>query len=373
MYDAVMAVGVGACAAQRNGKKIAGAEFVDSIRNASFTGATGEVAFGSGNRPGARMPSTLSWAALNIRATENPSIDRLTGVQYIPTGLLFPGPNRTWQKTDYEFVYRNGATTAPLLRNVPEQNHLPTSLRVFGLTLMGLSMLTSMLCAMWIYKYRKHRVILASQPFFLYLICLGTFIQASAIATISFDEGAGWSARQLDGACQATPWLLVLGFVVIYGSLWTKMSRVNSILQFQRRQLQISRTLRPMIVFVILAVGVLIVWTITDPLVWSRTPVDESSGESIGVCDCDHFAAFMGPLVFLAVIPAGMTALFAWKTRDVDDSYTESFWILILILVQIEAMMVAAPIIVILRDLSTEGYVVLRCNRFAFVCKDSLL
>lgn len=365
IYDAVMSVGIGACSAQRHGKKIAGLEFVDSIRNASFTGATGKVVFGSGSdagfdRLGARLASTVSWVALNIRASKV--------VEFVPTGVLFPGPNRTWEKTEFEFVYRNGSTSAPLPRDIPEQNHIPSYLRVIGMTLMGLSMVTTLLCAMWIYKYRKHRVILASQPFFLYLICLGTFIQSSAIVSISFDEGAGWTTRQLDGACQATPWLLVLGFVIIYGSLWTKMSRVNSILQFQRRQLQIGRVVRPMIVFVILAVVVLIVWTVTDPLVWSRTFVDdESAGESIGVCDCDNFAAFMTPLTVLCAIPAGMTALFAWKTRDVDDSYTESFWTLILILVQLEVMIIAAPIIVILRDLSTEGYVCrTEKNRFGF-------
>jgi hypothetical protein len=45
----------------------------------------------------------------------------------------------------------------------------------------------------------------------------------------------------------------------------------------------------------------------------------------------------------------------AWKTKDVDDAYTESWWIFVLFCVQLEIVVVAAPLITILRGVSTNG------------------
>jgi len=355
MYDAVMSVGIGACIAEKNGTEIAGVNLVDSIRSIDFMGATGRVAFGNddndADRLGTRLASTVSWAALNIRYIGGEA-------NFAATGVLSPALGDNVWHTDGldDFVFRDGTTTGPLLRSTPDQNYLPASLRAFGLALMGISILASVLTSLWVYKKRKHRVLRASQPLFLHLICFGTLLQGASILTISFDESTGWSSKGLDMACMATPWLLVLGFIIVYGSLWTKMNRVNNILQFtRRRKMKVRYLLAPMVGFVILAVMVLTVWTAVDPLVWTRTEIDSVTGESIGICNCDHYAAFMAPLVVVAVIPAFLTAFLAWKTRDVDESYTESWYIFVLILLQLEVMIIAAPIIVILRDLTTTG------------------
>lgn len=45
----------------------------------------------------------------------------------------------------------------------------------------------------------------------------------------------------------------------------------------------------------------------------------------------------------------------AYKTKDVDDSYSESKWIFALILVQLEVVIVSVPLVVILREISTNG------------------
>ena len=37
-----------------------------------------------------------------------------------------------------------------------------------------------------------------AQPFFLKMLCYGSVLTSSAIFTLSWDEDAGWSDRQLD-------------------------------------------------------------------------------------------------------------------------------------------------------------------------------
>ena len=69
---------------------------------------------------------------------------------------------------------------------------------------------------------------------------------------------------------------------------------------------------------------------------WERREVDSNTGESIGRCESEHPIAYVLPLVFILLLPTCLTAWFAYKTKDVDEAYTESWWIFVMVLVQIE-------------------------------------
>jgi hypothetical protein len=45
----------------------------------------------------------------------------------------------------------------------------------------------------------------------------------------------------------------------------------------------------------------------------------------------------------------------AWKTKDVDDAFSESRWIFIMILVQLEVLLFALPLIPLLHDVATDA------------------
>ena len=72
MYDAVMSVGLGACAAQAAlpGAAVTGEAHATGIRSLKFSGASGQVKFGDIHgdlqRNGTRMSSTITWGAYNI-------------------------------------------------------------------------------------------------------------------------------------------------------------------------------------------------------------------------------------------------------------------------------------------------------------------
>jgi hypothetical protein len=55
------------------------------------------------------------------------------------------------------------------------------------------------------------------------------------------------------------------------------------------------------------------------------------------------------------LLPSILTAVMAWKTKDIDGSYSESYWIFIMNLVQLEITLVAVPMIIVLRDVSTDA------------------
>lgn len=353
MYDAVMSIGIGACLAKReqNGT-ISGSEHVEGIRSAKFGGATGPVQFGieggGSDAVGARNSSTISWVAVNFLPADKGEILNVSDI------LLNVITNEWWPATN--FVYSDGRTVPPdLLRDQPEQNYLSRGLKILGLTLMSLSIFLAIVSAIWVCACRKHRVLKASQPYFLYLVCFGAVVQSSAVLTISFDESYSKSQDQLSKACMATPWLLALGHTIIYGSLFTKMWRVHEVLQFRRHRTKMRKLLMPMVVLLLLDLLVLSLWTALDPLVWNREEIDSETGESIGECVSEHTIVKWVVLVLLMLIPMGMTEYFAWKTKDVDEAFTESKWVFFMTLWQIEVLCIGVPILILLQDVSTDG------------------
>jgi len=94
----------------------------------------------------------------------------------------------------------------------------------------------------------------------------------------------------------------------------------------------------PSALLALAAVILLSIMTAVAPLVWKRTEIDDSpTGESIASCTSDEFGSFIWTLGLIMFILTALTGLMAWKTHDVDTSYSDSFWVMVLMVVQIES------------------------------------
>jgi hypothetical protein len=356
IYDAVIATGMGACQAfaASNGSEIDVEPFVKGIRSATFTGATGYVQFGCDNDDcnfqSARSPVTTMWGVLNLLPPVSPPPKE--PIQAIATELIVDNQFVFLNKT----YYADGRTVPPdLLRDPPEQNYLSTPARGVGFAVMALALLTSAVTILWVFSHREHRVVKAAQPYFLYVICLGSGVSVSAVLPLSFDEGKGWSAQQLGSACMAVPWLFCSGYLITYGALFSKLWRINRVLQLRRQAIMIKQVVWPSLVLFIIALLILGLWTGLDPMQWVREETNKVTGESIGQCQSDVLVAFVIPLIFVMLIPTLLTAYMAWRTKDVDEEFSETRWIFIMVLVQCEVILFAVPMIALLRDVSTDG------------------
>lgn len=383
MYDAVMAMGIGACLARRQQKKdststatdvniniTTGQQHLTGIQQVEFTGAEGLLKFWSTSDPtarGSRQPGTIQWGVWNIPPVERwntTSRDEEVpddAADWVTPTALYTIQDGAW-KSIATNIYRDGRTVPPdLLRDLPDQNYLPKSIRIAGLTMMGIGICLSISMALWVFVKKNTRVIQASQPFFLYLICLGCAIECASVWIISFDENSGWTETRLDRACATAPWFYIVGHILIYGSLSTKLWRVHQVLQFTRREIKIQQVMWPMALLLAASLSILLIWTLVDPLHWNREETDSITGESFGSCQSDSTKTF-APVEFLLVIPPTLlTAWMAWKTKDVDQMYAESWWIFIMVVVQLEIAMIAIPVTIILHDVSTEGSYLLIC------------
>ena len=122
------------------------------------------------------------------------------------------------------FVYADTTTSPPsLLRDPANQNYLSEDVRAAGLTLMSTALIAAIVSALWVVYYRHDAIVLASQPPFLYLFCIGCALTASAIIPSSFDESYGWNESQLSNACLSIPWLVIMGHIFCYNALFTKV------------------------------------------------------------------------------------------------------------------------------------------------------
>lgn len=354
MYDAVMSIGVGACSMESTTTENAslGLNLLQGIRQSEFTGASGKVRFkGSGPMPGGRDGSSALFGALNI--VPGSTMKDSNGVTRFSD--IFQPELGTWIQTD-NFTFAGGSMVPPeLLRDPPQQNYLPNSLRIVGFTLMGIVVASAIATSIWVFLKRDHQVLRAAQPSFLYGLCFGSIVFASAIVPLSFDESYGWTEQQLSAGCISIPWLVGFGHIITYSALFAKLWRVNKVLQFKKRKIEVRHVVWPAAILVLAAFVDLGLWTGLDPPEWVRVEIDPTTGESIGFCDSAYLLAFAAPLAILMLIPTVLTGVMAWKTKDVDEAYTETWWIFALILVQVELAVVGAPVVAILRTVSTSG------------------
>lgn len=126
----------------------------------------------------------------------------------------------------HPFLFRDGTTTSPKpLRDPANQNFLSFSLRYIGLSMMGLALLGCFLFGIWVFVNRKHRIVVASQPHFLYVLILGAAMTSLSIFGISTDENWGFTTEELGRHCMSIVWLASIGHMLTYGALFTKVGK----------------------------------------------------------------------------------------------------------------------------------------------------
>jgi 7 transmembrane sweet-taste receptor of 3 GCPR/Receptor family ligand binding region len=228
----------------RKGLPITNPHVLGIIRS-SFTGASRRVAFGEkGEIFKDRVAGDVSFGAYNIQP-----IDQADGTRRYEVVMVAQTTSIGWENVSGRaFVYRDGTSVLKGPgRVIQEQNYLPSSVNIFGLTLMSMAWVVSLglLLAVWI--WREKPLVKAGQPIFLAIVCLGSFLTSATIFTLSFDESYGWSDSQLDAACTLTPWLFFLGMNSMFAGLFCKLWRVDQVAQFRRRQVKIIQAAWPLV------------------------------------------------------------------------------------------------------------------------------
>jgi hypothetical protein len=101
------------------------------------------------------------------------------------------------------------------------------NIRAVGWALAVLIIAASFGFSVWVVVKRNTRVVKGSQPFFLLLICAGTTIMGGAIFPLGMDDNyfdkVGSDCPECDTACKTWPWLLFIGFTVVFSAIFSKV------------------------------------------------------------------------------------------------------------------------------------------------------
>lgn len=189
LYDATMSLILASCAAQRDsGDPLFTSEAVfEAFKQVEFEGAYGKVLIDQ--ETASRNFRTVPYSITNIVVNE-PDDDGMVTFSTRVTAI-YDSEAGTWPpENGSEFIYSDGTTVPPPVLPPYEQEliTLNPAARGYGLFLCAVALSLSCCYYTWTVLNRKTVVIRASQPLFLGLLCVGTFIMATSIIPMSMEN-----------------------------------------------------------------------------------------------------------------------------------------------------------------------------------------
>lgn len=353
-YDAMMAIGIAACEAQSD--NFTGQELYNALLSTQFDGASGHVAFSA--ETGTRKLDTVSYRVVNVLADPPNPDSNLTFSIGVDAAYVNLGDKTVDVIRPFRFA--DGTTNAPASSRMAgeELNLISRGVLYFTVSVAVLVMFLSVGCAWWTIRNREKRVVRRSQPIFLCMLCVGTFVMASTVGFQAFQEP--FSQRALDFACMISPWLVSVGFTTTFAALFSKTWRINHVYKkaqkFKRVKVTVRDVLLPFAALCAVSVAVLTAWSVTDPLKWKRITISEDAyGQptaSYGTCYAleRKGRGFLVTSIALCMVALVIANYQSFKARKLPTDYNEAFFVAITNAILLESAIVGASIIAIVRE-----------------------
>ena len=187
-YDAIMSLILASCNVQKESGPLFASEAVfDAFKEIEFEGAYSKVLID--RETASRDFRSVPYSITNIVANEPDE----SGMVSFATKVThnFDSEAESWPPEEgSEFIYSDGTTVPPPVLPPYEEEliTLNPAARGYGLFLCAVALALSTGYYSWTVLNRKTVVIRASQPLFLGLLCVGTFIMAISIIPMSMEN-----------------------------------------------------------------------------------------------------------------------------------------------------------------------------------------
>lgn len=360
LYEATIALGLSACAAVDENFLLDGKKQYETMVSTVFGGINGKVVFDP--TTGNKDPLYTLYKVTNY-VDEPDSENGMVRFKELFTHIYQEGE---WNELT-PFVFNSGSTEIPSDIPPPEvnDNTINTGVRISVLILCGLVLILGMGLMAWTHRNRKARVVLASQPFFLHIICVGAIVMVCTIIPMSIDHGVA-SLQGCTKACTSIPWLGAMGFSMTVSALFTKTHRINIILnnanRMQRIRVTILDVAKPMIFLLSVNTVVLSVMTALAPphydMIVESVDAFDRPNEIRGQCNFSDSYAYVGSVCSVNLAALFFTIVQAVKARNLSMEFAESAQIFRALVAIIMVMFVGGPVLLLSRD---------NANTFLFV------
>jgi hypothetical protein len=182
-------MGLAVCEEAGDSLTIRGDAFYNRILKTTFQGMTGPVVLNQ--TTGTRLSNTTSYSILNYVELEV-DIDGEKMIRFKPVltyyySLDSYGKNSSfgsgWEKIA-NFTFNHGtANLPPSLPAAPEHTmYINNGIQAFSFVLYATLLLMTLGCVAWTWYNHDDRVVKASQPFFLYLLCGGVALVGKSLS-----------------------------------------------------------------------------------------------------------------------------------------------------------------------------------------------
>ncbi|XP_018049231.1 PREDICTED: gamma-aminobutyric acid type B receptor subunit 2 isoform X1 [Atta colombica] len=285
--------------------------FLDALRNTSFDGVTGPVRFYDNER----KAYILLKQFLDGREVNVGEYDSITGILDL---------------TRHKASLWNGKSP-PKDRTVRIIEHSTVDITLYAVLASAASVgivLASIFLAINI-RYRNQRYIKMSSPHLNNLIIIGCMLTYSSVIFLGLDSQLS-SVAAFPYICTARAWLLMAGFSLAFGSMFSKTWRVHSIFTDVKLNKKVIKDYQLfMVVGILLAVDLTIMttWQVADPFyraIKQMEPYHHPSSEDIIIIPENEYCQSNQMNIYLFCIYAykGLLMIFgaflAWETRHVS-------------------------------------------------------
>jgi len=227
---------------------------------------------------------------------------------------------------------------------------------------------SSIAVILWILWNRKRPVMQAFQPFLLIQSAVGLFFMGATLIPLGFDDSL-FDKATLDITCMATPWIYVFGYTIFFSSIYSKIQVCTEIYthpgKYERMMVQPKDALKLFSRLFLLNGVLLSVWTIVDPLTWSRiekttngSTFPDGTVESYGSCKGEKstYVGFAIALLVFNLICCFVAMLQALRCRLLVLEYHQMQWLQLCIVPFFEAWIIGGPVIFVLYEQPSAQY-----------------
>ena len=157
----------------------------------------------------------------------------------------------------------------------------------------------------------------------------------------------------------AFPWLLSVGFSTIFAALFAKVWRLNKVMthaqSLRRVKVKVKDVLMPFFVLMGTNLILLVLWTVVSPRVWVRTDPDENY-KSYGYCESgDAAKVFLGLIAVVNIAALVLANVQAFRARNISTEFSESFWIGMVMVCILQALVLGIPLLIIVDNSIVAG------------------
>ncbi|KAG5671522.1 hypothetical protein PVAND_001716 [Polypedilum vanderplanki] len=287
------------------------AVFLEALSNTSFEGVTGPVRFYNNERK----------ASFQLNQFQNGEETKIGEYSSLQSRLdLSRGQPLKWF-----------GRSPPKDRTLRIIEHAQVNLTIYVIlascSVLGIVLAISFLIVN--IKFRNQRYIKMSSPHLNNLIIIGCILTYTSIIFLGLDSGLS-SVTAFPYICTARAWLLMAGFSLAFGAMFSKTWRVHSIFTDLKLNKKVIKDYQLfMVVGVLLAIDIAIMttWQVADPffrMTKQLEPYAHPSLEDVIIVRENEYCQSEQMNIFVGVIYAykGMLLIFgaflAWETRNVS-------------------------------------------------------